>query len=201
MKFNPQNVSLKLSAGRKEQFPNDRKPRIALSGRSNVGKSSCINTVLCRKKLARTSSEPGKTITVNFYDIDGKFYLVDLPGYGYARRSESDAAVWRALTDSFLCGEEKPSLIIQMIDLKVGPTGDDCMMLDWLNANKCRYIIVATKSDKLSKTEKERNLSALRTHPLLNPPEACENIRVISFSSLTGEGKDEVLDGIIKALG
>lgn len=106
MKFNLSKAEFALSAGRENQFPRDGRPQIAMSGRSNVGKSSLINTVLGRKKLARTSSEPGKTITVNFYDIDKKFYLVDLPGYGYAKRSESEKRVWSALTNELSYGRK-----------------------------------------------------------------------------------------------
>lgn len=196
MKFNLSNAEIVISAGRENQFIRDGKPQIALSGRSNVGKSSLINTVLGRKKLARTSSEPGKTITVNFYGVDRKFYLVDLPGYGYARRSESEKKVWSALTNGYLTGDCAPGLVLQLVDLKVGPTGDDCMMFDWLNASGIPYVVVATKADKLSKTERQRSFSALEGHPLLNPPEANEKIKVIAFSSLSGEGKDEVISAI-----
>lgn len=196
MKFNLSNAEFIISAGRESQFIRDGKPQIALSGRSNVGKSSLINTVLGRKKLARTSSEPGKTITVNFYGVDRKFYLVDLPGYGYARRSESEKKVWSALTNGYLTGDCAPSLVLQLVDLKVGPTGDDCMMLDWLNASGIPYVVVATKADKLNKTDRQRNFSALDGHPLLNPPETKEKIKVIPFSSLSGEGKDEVISAI-----
>lgn len=196
MKFNLANAEFLLSAGKETQFLRDGKPQIALSGRSNVGKSSLINTVLGRKKLARTSSEPGKTITVNFYGIDKKFYIVDLPGYGYARRSESEKRIWSALTNGYLTGECAPSLVLQLVDLKVGPTGDDCMMLDWLNASGTPYIVVATKADKLNKTERAQNYEALCSHPLLTPPSSAEKIKVIAFSSLTGEGKDEVITAI-----
>ncbi|MBQ0010123.1 MAG: ribosome biogenesis GTP-binding protein YsxC, partial [Ruminococcus sp.] len=139
-----QNVILKMTAGRVDQFPRDTLPQIALSGRSNVGKSSLINTVLGRKSLARTSSAPGKTITVNFYEVDKKLYLVDLPGYGYAKRSAEDQKKWSFLTESYIAGERKPALVFQLIDLKVGPTKDDYMMLDWLATSGLRYIVIAT---------------------------------------------------------
>ena len=196
MKFNLNNAEFLLSAGKESQFIRDGKPQIALSGRSNVGKSSLINTVLGRKKLARTSSEPGKTITVNYYGVDKKFYFVDLPGYGYARRSESEKKIWSALTNGYLTGECAPDFVLQLIDLKVGPTGDDCMMLDWLHSSGIPFAVVATKADKLNKTERKRNYEALLTHPLINPAEAEEKTKVIAFSSLTGEGKDEVISVI-----
>lgn len=193
MKFNLANTEFILSAGNPSQFPREGLPQIAMSGRSNVGKSSLINTVLGRKKLARTSSTPGKTITVNFYLADGKFYIVDLPGYGYARRSDAERRLWSSLTNSYLTGDCAPSLVLQLIDLKVGPTGDDCMMLDWLNASGIPYCVVATKADKLNKTERASCYSALCSHPLLMPPEAPEKIKIIAFSSVSGEGKNEVI--------
>ena len=137
---------------------------------------------------------------MNFYDIDKKFYLVDLPGYGYAKRSESEKRVWSALTNGYLTGESSPSLVLQLVDLKVGPTGDDCMMFDWLDKSGIPYVIVATKADKLNKTDRKRNYEALCDHPLLNPPMAAEKIKVIAFSSLTGEGKDEVISAISEHL-
>lgn len=193
MALTTQNVILKMTAGRVDQFPRDTLPQIALSGRSNVGKSSLINTVLGRKSLARTSSAPGKTITVNFYEVDKKLYLVDLPGYGYAKRSAEDQKKWSFLTESYIAGERKPALVFQLIDLKVGPTRDDYMMLDWLATSGLRYIVIATKADKLNKTDRAANLAALENHPYLAPPYAPEKIRVIPFSAQTGEGKQEVL--------
>lgn len=187
-----QNAALKMTAGRPDQFPRDGRPQIALSGRSNVGKSSLINTLLGRKSLARTSSSPGKTITINFYDIDGAFYLVDLPGYGYAKRSRDSRRVFSDLTDRYL-GSELATAVIQLIDLKVGPTEDDYMMIEWLNANRFPYVIAATKADKLNATERRANTEALRAHPLLLPPYAPQAIPVIPFSSQTGDGRGELL--------
>ena len=189
MKPNLNNVSLKISAGLIKQFPADRIPQVAFSGRSNVGKSSLINSLLNRKSLARVSGEPGKTITVNFYDVDKKLYLVDLPGYGYAKRTLEDKKRWSALTDSFLQSECEKRLILQLIDMKVGPTEDDYMMLDWLDASETPYLIVATKSDKLNKTDFNANKEELE---MLG--------RVIPFSSLKGTGKDELWSAIYEFL-
>lgn len=189
MKINIQNSSLGITAGLKTQFPSGVRPQIVFSGRSNVGKSSLINTLLNRKSLARVSSAPGKTITVNFYDIDKKLYFVDIPGYGYAKRDFNDKKRWSALTDAFLNSECDKRLVLQLIDMKVGPTDDDYMMLDWLDASGTPYVIVATKSDKLNKTDFEHNkaeLSKLGT--------------VIPFSSLKGTGKDEVWKTIYEFL-
>lgn len=190
--LNTQNVVLSMTAGMPSQFPSDSIPEVALSGRSNVGKSSLINTVLGRKNFARVSSAPGKTITINFYNIDKKVYLVDLPGYGYAKRNVDEQRKFSNLTDTYL-RRNTPELIVQLVDLKAGATADDRMMFDFMNRSNIPYIIVATKCDKLNKTNRAANLEALANDPLLNPPEAGKKIDIIPFSSLTGEGKNELL--------
>ncbi len=190
--LNTQNVVLSMTAGMPSQFPNDSIPEVALSGRSNVGKSSLINTVLGRKNFARVSSAPGKTITINFYNIDKKVYLVDLPGYGYAKRNADEQRKFSNLTDTYL-RRNTPELIVQLVDLKAGATADDRMMCDFMNRSNIPYIIVATKCDKLNKTNRAANLEALANDPLLNPPEAGKKIDIIPFSSLNGEGKNELL--------
>jgi GTP-binding protein len=167
-------------------------PQIALSGRSNVGKSSLINTLLGRKSLARVSSAPGKTVTINFYSIDKKLYLVDLPGYGYAKRNAEEQKKFSGLTDTYL-RKNTPELIVQLVDLKAGATADDRMMFDYMNRTGIPYVIAATKCDKLNKTERAAHLAALLEDPLLNPPEAEKKIDIIPFSSLTGEGKQEII--------
>ena len=192
MKINVNNCDIALTAGAQKQFPRDPRPQIALSGRSNVGKSSLINTLLGRKSLARVSSAPGKTITINFYNVDKKLYLVDLPGYGYARRSADSRKIWASLTNDYLEAGTMQT-VFQLIDLKVGPTEDDYMMIDWLNANKVPYVVVATKADKLNTTTRNANYQALVDHPYLNPPYADEKIRVVMFSSQTGMGKNDLL--------
>lgn len=181
MKINTQNASLGRTAGLISQFPYDSRPQIVFSGRSNVGKSSLINTLLNRKSLARVSASPGKTITVNFYDIDKKIWFVDIPGYGYAKRAPQDKMRWSELTDSFLRSSCDRRLILQLIDMKVGPTDDDYLMLDWLDAAEVPYLIVATKCDKLNKTDFNENLNELRKLG-----------EVIPFSSLKGIGRDEL---------
>ncbi|MBQ7308959.1 MAG: YihA family ribosome biogenesis GTP-binding protein [Clostridia bacterium] len=197
--LNTQNVALKMTAGRKDQFPRDGKVQIALSGRSNVGKSSLINTLLGRKSFARTSAQPGKTITINFYEVDKKLYLVDLPGYGYARRSADSRRVWASLTNDYLEAGTM-QMVLQLIDLKVGPTEDDYMMIEWLNANKVPYVVVATKSDKLNTTTRNANFEALVSHPLLNPPYTDAPVRVIMFSSQTGVGRNDLLSILSETL-
>ena len=181
-----------MTAGMPTQFPKDGLPEIALSGRSNVGKSSLINTVLGRKNFARVSSAPGKTITINFFKIDKKLYLVDLPGYGYAKRNAEEQKKFSGLTDTYL-RKHTPGLIIQLVDLKAGATADDRMMFDFMNRSGIPYVIAATKCDKLNKTERASHLCELSENPLLNPPEAAKKIDIIPFSSLTGEGKQDII--------
>ncbi|MBO7309768.1 MAG: YihA family ribosome biogenesis GTP-binding protein [Clostridia bacterium] len=189
MALNIQNTSLKISAGLSSQFPADPLPQIAFSGRSNVGKSSLINTLLGRKSLARVSSSPGKTITINFYDVDKKLYLVDLPGYGFAKRSPEDKRKWSALTDGYFTGNkniDRLSLVLQLVDSRMGPTKDDEMMLEFLTASEIPFVVIATKADKLNATERKKNTQLITEHHLI------KGNKVIFFSALKGEGKDEV---------
>ncbi len=198
MALNIQNVNLKISAGTPRQIPSDPRAQVAFSGRSNVGKSSLINTLLGRKSLARVSSSPGKTITINFYDVDKKLYLVDLPGYGFAKRSPEEKKQWSALTDGFFTQNkniDRLSLVLQLVDSRIGPTADDEMMLDFLTQSEIPFVVVATKIDKLNATERKKNLEAIQSHPLV------KGIPVIPFSSLKGEGKDELWKTIFRYTG
>ena len=190
MKFNVNNASISMTVGNSRQFPRDPKPEIALSGRSNVGKSSLINTLLGRKSLARVSSAPGKTITINYYGVDNKFYLVDLPGYGYAKRSMESKKSWSGLTEDYFL--KNPSadaikLVIQLIDIRTGPTDDDIMMINFLIDNKIPFVVVATKTDKLSKSELARQLASIEEDFFKGT-----EIEIIPFSSVTRDGKDEL---------
>ena len=190
IKPNLNNVTLKISAGIPKQFPRDVLPQIAISGRSNVGKSSLINTLLSRKSLARVSASPGKTITVNFYDIDKKMFLVDLPGYGYAKRSFEDKQKWSALTDGYFTKNPNIDLlkgVIQLIDSRIGLTNDDVDMVNYLYEAGIPFICVATKIDKLNATERKNNLAQIRADLCLD-----ENGVLIPFSSHTREGKEEL---------
>ena len=193
-KINFNNASLKISAGFLHQIPND-KPHIVFSGRSNVGKSSLINKLVNRNKLARTSSSPGKTITINFYDIDGKFYFVDLPGYGYAKRSETERKKWSELVEGYFKNKTDMLAVVQLIDLKVGATKDDIMMLEFMNNANINYIIAATKADKLNKTDRENNYQTLKENRTID-----KNSKIIVFSALTGEGVKELQKLIISIL-
>ena len=184
MKFNLSKAEFALSAGRENQFPRDGRPQIAMSGRSNVGKSSLINTVLGRKKLARTSSEPGKTITVNFYDIDKKFYLVDLPGYGYAQRSKEQRKGWGSLIESYLSLKTRDiRLICMLTDARHEPTKDDLMMYDYLMSTEFLFCVAATKCDKLNKTETENRRISLAERFGTEP---------IMFSAQTKSGVEQL---------
>ena len=182
--LNYTNIELVRTAGLSEQIPRDGIPQIALSGRSNVGKSSFLNKISNRKSLARVSGSPGKTITLNFYLVDKKLYIVDLPGYGFAKRAPADREKWSRLTDGYLTGG-LPVGVAQLIDLKVGPTADDEMMLDFLGQTAMPFIVIATKADKLNATDRKKSLEALRSHPLI-----LEHT-VIPFSALSGEGVEE----------
>ena len=198
MALNLQNTILKISAGTPKQIPGDPKVQVAFSGRSNVGKSSLINTLLGRKSLARVSSAPGKTVTINFYEVDKKLYLVDMPGYGFARRSPEEKRKWSELTDGYFTSNpniDRLALVVQLIDSRIGPTADDEMMLDYLRQAGLSYVIVATKVDKLNATERKANLAALQNHPLAG------GVPVIPFSSLNGEGKEELWRVILRTAG
>ena len=195
--INIHNATLRLSAGVPEQFPADPIPQVALSGRSNVGKSSLINTLLGRRSLARVSSKPGKTITINFYDIDKKLFLVDLPGYGYARRPGEDKRRWSSLTDRYFTGNrniDRLCLVVQLVDVNVGITADDALMLDYLSSAGIRCVVAATKADKPNKTKRAAALEAILSHPSIKP-----DMQVIPFSSQTGEGKAALWGEIIKS--
>ena len=195
MKVNVNNVSLKISAGTPGQFVRAPMPQIAFSGRSNVGKSSLINTLLNRKSMARVSSAPGKTITVNFYDVDKKLLLVDLPGYGYAKRTKEDQIKWSNLVDGYFTNNPNIDLlrlVVQLVDSRVGLTKDDRDMVEYLNQAELPYIIVATKTDKLNKTEREKAVNTLVTDPSILP-----GTQIILYSSESKEGKSDVWDAIL----
>ena len=172
-----------------------RLPQIAFSGRSNVGKSSLINSLLNRKNLARVSGEPGKTITVNFYNIDKKLYLVDLPGYGYAKRTKEDQKKWSGLTDGYFTNNpnfDSVRLVCQLIDSRVGPTEDDWDMLEYMTEAQCNFIVVGTKCDKLNRTERNTFEAFMKE----NMPE----VPYILYSAKSGEGREELWKKITEAV-
>lgn len=198
MKINVNNSNIALTVGDRRQFPRDPRPQIALSGRSNVGKSSLINTLLGRKSLARVSSSPGKTITINYYDIDKKLYLVDLPGYGFAKRSLESKRSWSSLTEDYFL--KNPSadalkLVIQLIDIRTGPTDDDIMMINLLIDRGIPFTVVATKTDKLSAAQLDRALSELEENYFKGT-----GIAPLPFSSVSHRGKDELWNIIYESI-
>lgn len=195
MKWNLNNAALVMSAGLPKQFPGDRLPQIAFSGRSNVGKSSLINSLLNRKNLARVSGEPGKTITINFYNIDKKLYLVDLPGYGYAKRTKEDQKKWSSLTDGYFTNNpnfDSVRLVCQLIDSRVGPTDDDWDMLEYMTEAQCNFIVVGTKCDKLNRTERNTFEEFMKE----NMPE----VPYILYSAKSGEGREDLWKKITEAV-
>ena len=198
MKINVNNSNITLTVGNAKQFPCEPRPQIALSGRSNVGKSSLINTLLGRKSLARVSSAPGKTITINYYDIDKKMFLVDLPGYGYAKRSLESKRVWSTLAEDYFTKNPTPDsikLVLQLIDIRTGPTADDVMMINWLLDAGVSFTVVATKTDKLSKSQLKAALDNLEEEYFKGT-----GIEVIPFSSVTREGKEKLWGRILDAV-
>lgn len=176
----------------KEGLPDDGLPVIALLGRSNVGKSSLINSVVGRKELARTSSLPGKTLTINYYCINDSFYLVDLPGYGYAKASKVTRARIQMMMDDFFRESKNLKGVVQIIDIRHKPTTLDIQMHDWLQEQRYNGFVVLTKLDKLS------NQQAIKMKNLISKD--IDGVYTSTFSSKTGEGKEEFLDAVEKIL-
>ncbi len=182
-------AKLLITAVKYEQYPSIDVPEIALVGRSNVGKSSLINCLVNRKNLARTSSTPGKTATINFYDISSKYRLVDLPGYGYAKVSKDEREKWGGMIENYLSRRENLVQVIQLVDARHKPTADDKMMFDWIKSYNYEPLVIATKLDKIKKSQREANLSAIYSELNLND----ESV-LIPFSSETREGREQVLE-------
>jgi GTP-binding protein len=171
--------------------PEAKLPEVAFSGRSNVGKSSLINKLVRRKGWARVSNTPGRTREIHFFDVNGQFALVDLPGYGYARISKTRQAEWRPLIEGFLRRSPKLQGVVQLLDIRHDPTEDDLQMLDFLSEIEVPTIIVATKIDKMKKAEARARV--LATSAALGMEES----QIIPFSAVTGEGRDELAAAIV----
>ncbi len=191
MNFN--NAQFFSSYGSYGQIPAPTLPEIAFSGRSNVGKSSLINKILNRKSLARVSSVPGKTATINFYSLEN-IYLVDLPGYGYAKVGKAEKRRWNELIGGYLSGGRELALVFQLIDFRHPPTKDDIAMINALIDGEIPFAAVLTKADKLSKAQR-----AERREMLLTELPCAEDITIIEFSAETGEGAEEIR-GIIEEI-
>ena len=186
-KPNLHNVEFLRSAVKESDFPADTLPQIVFAGKSNVGKSSVINKLLGRKNFARVSAQPGKTVHINYFVIDKQLYLVDLPGYGYARVSKAEQQRWGELMELYFA-KGLLTLGIQIVDIRHKPTRDDVTMADWFRASDRPWVVIANKLDKIKKSQREDNLAVIR-QTLLLP----EEVAVIPFSAEKGDGRDEVL--------
>jgi len=178
------------SSGTPATFPSDRLPEVAFLGRSNVGKSSLINALLGQKGLAFTSNTPGRTQTINFYRIDGAYYFVDLPGYGYARVPARFAAEWKKLIEEYLQNRETLTLSCLILDSRRGWMDKDLDLKQWLEYHGRPYLVIATKTDKLNQSEQERGLRAIRK----------EGVEPLPFSALSGRGVREIWQAITKTI-
>lgn len=188
--MNIHNVNLTVSAVRENQYPKNGLPEIAFAGRSNVGKSSLINKLLNRKSLARVSQTPGKTVTINFYNIDDTVHLVDLPGYGYAQRSQSEIQKWGDMIETYLKSRDELIKTVLLVDSRHAPTKDDILMLEWLRAyDESGIVVVATKVDKLKKSQIEQNLNMI-----CEKLELGEEDILVPFSTKDDEGKFTLWD-------
>ena len=196
MPVNLQKAEFVLSAVSPKNFIQDGRPQVAFAGRSNVGKSSVINRLLNRKNFARVGAAPGKTVHVNYFNIDGAFYLVDLPGYGYAKVSKAERDRWGRLMEDYFARPDLLTLGVMIVDSRHRPTADDCTMFQWFKETGCPLIIVANKLDKLKKSEIEGNL--LRIRETLALPETAP---VIPFSAEKGTGKPDLIGEILNCLG
>ncbi len=186
-------AELEAVAVKREQYPEDNLTEIAFAGRSNVGKSSLLNLLTNRKSLARVSGSPGKTRTINFYRINDSFRIVDLPGYGYARASKSVTENWGKMMEDYFEGRQGLKLVVQLVDIRHEPTAQDIQMYEYLRYYNLNGIVVATKSDKVSKNEANRQINTIRKVLKLTP----EDI-VIPVSSLKRTGWDKLLSEIDK---
>lgn len=182
-----------ISAVSPSQYPEDMLPEIAFVGRSNVGKSSTLNTLLGRKSLARVSSTPGKTRTINFFIINKEFYLVDLPGYGYAKVSKSEKASWGKIMETYLSTRQNLQEVILLVDIRHEPTNDDKMMYDWIKHYGYGSIVIATKSDKISRSKYQKHIKIIRQKLQMSQED-----KVLPISSLKKQGIKEVWDSIEK---
>lgn len=186
-----------ISAVGPSQYPQDALPEIALAGRSNVGKSSLINRMIGRKNLARTSSQPGKTQTLNYYLINQDLYFVDLPGYGYAKVSKTQREQWGKFIENYLLNRETLKLVLLLVDMRHPPTKDDQAMYEWLVHNNLPVFVVATKADKIPKTRWQKHIKIVKE--TLGMPKGSEG--VLMFSSELGLGKDELWHQLEQAIG
>jgi GTP-binding protein len=180
-------VEFMISAVEPAQYPNNGWPEIALAGRSNVGKSSLINTLVNRKSIARVGNTPGKTRIINFYNVNDELMLVDLPGYGYAKVSKEEKKSWGQLAETYLTKRGSIKMIMLLVDIRHEPTEDDILMLQYIRGSGRDIAVIATKADKLTKTEYKKQIAMIR-----NVLDIEEDVPVIPFSSLKRTGIEEV---------
>lgn len=192
--MNFQNVEFLISAASTGDFPKNRLPEIAFAGKSNVGKSSVINRLLQRKNFARVGDKPGKTVHVNYFVIDRKCYLVDLPGYGFAKVSQQEKDRWGRLMEDYFAAQ-RIDLGVLIVDYRHPPTNNDITMANWFLDSGCPFVVVANKMDKLKKSELKPNLEVIRRD--LGLPDSCP---VIPFSAEKGDGREELVRRILSAV-
>ncbi len=180
-------VNLETVCGATSKLPDNKLPEVAFAGKSNVGKSSLINALMNRKSYARISATPGKTQTINFYNINGELYLVDLPGYGYARVSEKEKKKWGKMVERYLNGSKRLRAVFLLVDIRHEPSANDRLMYEWIAAQGFRPIIIATKLDKIKRSQVDKQQKMIR-QGLGLPPGA----KMILFSSVTKQGRDEI---------
>ena len=191
MPINLQNAEFIRSAVNRKDFPRDGMVQVAFAGRSNVGKSSVINRLLNRKNFARVGAAPGKTVHINYFKIDRAFYLVDLPGYGYAKVAKTERDRWGRLMEEYFADPELMSLGVMIVDARHKPTADDCTMAQWYKDAGRPFLVVANKLDKLKKSEIEPNLQQIRLTLELD-----ETVKLIPFSAEKGTGRQDLLNEI-----
>ncbi|MGV3275115.1 ribosome biogenesis GTP-binding protein YihA/YsxC [Staphylococcus sp. 11261D007BR] len=195
MNINPNNIDLLISAVKPEQYPELNLPEVALSGRSNVGKSTFINAMIGRKNMARTSQQPGKTQTLNFFNIDEQLIFVDVPGYGYAKVSKKQREAFGRMIETYITTREPLKLVIQLVDLRHKPTEDDILMYDFLKYYDLPTLIIATKEDKIAKGKVQKHLKEIR-----NTLEIEEGDQIISYSSFKKDKNNLIWDAIASFL-
>ncbi len=192
------NVNLETVCGISSKLPENLLPEVAFAGKSNVGKSSLINSLMNRKALARTSSQPGKTQTINFYNVNNEIYFVDLPGYGYAKANENVKAQWGKMVERYLRKSEKLQKIFLLLDIRHVPSENDRMMYDWILRNGYEPVIIATKADKIKRSQLQKQLKMIGDSLRLR-----KSAELIAFSAQTRQGRDEIyaiLDKILECV-
>lgn len=187
------NINLETVCGITSKLPDNQLPEIAFAGKSNVGKSSLINALMNRKSYARISATPGKTQTINFYNINERLYLVDLPGYGYAKVSEKEKKEWGRLVERYLHGSRQLKAVFLLIDIRHDPSANDRIMYEWISAQGYKPVIIATKLDKIKRSQTAKQLKAVSQGLGLT-----SGLKMIPFSAVTKQGKDEIWDWIEK---